>query len=231
MVMMRKPLGAWTLCCDCREVNKHVVIPQQPSARTDDILASFKGKRHFSAMDMCHGFYQIEIEEEDRPKTSFVTPDCQRQYRCLPFGFASSPAIFQRMVDMLLGCMKWVLAIGYIDDIIVYSDTWADHLPHLRQLFEALRKAKLKLHPGKCAIGAQEVKYLGHLVTRQGIRACSSKVEAIVEIPRPTCANKNGAGGPQRFTGKCQYYRKFIPNFSQVAAPLFKAQSARRDFV
>ena len=92
-------------------------------------------------MDMCHGFYQIEIEEKDRPKTSFVTPRCQRQYRRLPFGFASSPAIFQRMVDMLLGGMKWVFAIGYIDDIIVYSDTWADHGSPLRQLFEALRRA------------------------------------------------------------------------------------------
>ena len=75
----------------------HVVIPQQPLPRTDDILASFKGKRYFSAGDICHGFYQIEIEEEDRPNTSFVTLDCQCQYRRLPFGFASSPAIFQRM--------------------------------------------------------------------------------------------------------------------------------------
>ena len=198
---------------------------QQPFPRTDDILASFKGKSYFSVMDMCHGFYQIEIVEEDRPKTSFGTPDCQRQYRRLPLGFASSPASFQRMVDMLLGGMKWVFAVGYIDDIIVYSDTWVDHLSHLRQLFVALRKANLELHPGKCAFGAQEVKYLGHLVTRTGIRACPSKLKAIVEMPRPVCAKDM-----QRFVGKCQYYRKFIPNFSQVAAPLFKAQITRRAF-
>ena len=201
------------------------MIPQQPLPRTDDVLASFKGRRHFSVMDMCHGLHQIEIEE-DRPKTSFVTPDCQRQYPRLPFGFASSPAIFQRMVDMLLGGMKWVFAIGYIDGIIVYSGTWVEHLSHLRQVFEALRKAKLDLHPGQCAFGAQEVKYFGHLVTRDGIRACSSKVRAIVEMPKPTSAKE-----VKRFMGKCQYYRKFIPNFSQVAAPLFKAQAARCDFV
>ena len=108
VLMVKKSSGAWRLCCDYREVNKHVVIPQQPLPRTDDILPSSKGKRYFSVMDMCHGFYQIEIEEEDRFKTGVVTPDCQRQYRRLPFGFASSPAIFQRMVDMLLGGMKWV---------------------------------------------------------------------------------------------------------------------------
>ena len=174
---------------------------------------------------MCHGFNQIEVEEDDRPKTSFLTPDCQRQYRRLPFGFASSPAIHQRMVDMLLDGMKWVFASGYIDDIIVYSDTCAGHLAHLRQLFEALRKASLKLHPGKCAFGAQEVKYLGHVVTRNGIRACPSKIKAIVEMQKPASAKE-----VQRFIGKCQCYRKFIPNFSQIAAPLFKAQTARRDF-
>ena len=102
MVMVKKASGAWKLCCDYREVNKHVVRSQQPMPRTDDILASFKGKRYFSVMDMCHGFYQIEIEEEDRPETSFVTPDCQRQYRRLSFGCASSPAIFRRMVGVLL---------------------------------------------------------------------------------------------------------------------------------
>ena len=121
--------------------------------------------------------------------------------------------------------MKWVFAIGYIDDI-VYSDTWVDHLAHLRRPCEALRKAMLELHPGKCAFGAQEVKYLGHLVTRDGIRACPSKIKAIAEMPRSASAKE-----VQRFIGKCQYYRKLIPNFSQAAAPLFKTQNARRYFV
>ena len=122
--------------------------------------------------------------------------------------------------------VEWVFAIGYIDDIIVYSGTCVDHLVHLRRLFEAQRKANLELHPRKCASGAQEVKYLGHAVTRGGILACPSKIKAIVEMLKPASAKE-----AQRFTRKCQYYRKFIPNFSQVVAPLFKAQTARRDFV
>ena len=126
---------------------------------------------------------------------------------------------------MLLGGIKRVFAIGYIDDSIMYSDTWADHLPHLRWLFEALRKAKLERHPGKCAFRAQEVKYLGHMMTRDGIRACPNRIKAIVEMPKPASAKE-----VQLFISKCQYYRKFIPNFSQVAAPLFKAQTARGEF-
>ena len=129
------------------------------------------------------------------------------------------------MVDMLLGGVKWVFGVGYIDDIIVYSSAWVDHLAHLRRFFEALRKANLELHRGKCAFGAQKVMYLGHLMMRDGFRSCPSKAKAIVEMPRPASAKEL-----QRFIGKCQYFQKFIPNFSQVAAPLFKAQTARRDF-
>ncbi|KAL8441041.1 hypothetical protein Emag_007502 [Eimeria magna] len=106
IVMVRKASGAWRLCCDYRASNKHVRIPQQPLPRTDDILASLNDKKYFTVVDMCKGFYQIEIVEEDRPTSGFVTPDCQRQYRRPPFGFASNPAIFQRMVDLLLGGMK-----------------------------------------------------------------------------------------------------------------------------
>ncbi|KAL8441664.1 hypothetical protein Emed_007526 [Eimeria media] len=225
IVMVKKASGAWRLCCDYREINKFVKIPQQPSPRTDDILASFKGKQYFSVMDMCSGFYQIEIEEADTPKTAFVTPDCQRQYRRLPFGFASSPAIFQRMVDMLIGDMKWVSAIAYIDDVIIYSDTWFEHVKHLTQLFEKLRSANLQLHPGKCCFGAAEVKYLGHVVSRAGLRACPSKVRAIAEMPAPKSAR-----GILRFLGKCQYYRKFIPNFSAPASPLYKMSTKKQRF-
>lgn len=126
---------------------------------------------------------------------------------------------------MLLGGTKWVFAIGYIDDIIVYSDTWVDHLAHLRQVFEALRKANLERHPGQCAFGAQEVNYLGRVVTRDGIWACPSTIKAMASMLKPASAKDM-----QRFTGKCQYYRKFIPKFSQIVAPLFKAQATRRNF-
>ena len=116
--------------------------------------------------------------------------------------------------------------MGYIQDIMVYSDTWGPHLAHLWWLFEALRKANLDLHPEKCASRAQKVKYLGHVVTLDGIRACPSKIKAIVEMLRPASAKE-----VQRIIGNCQYYWKFITDLSQVAAPLFKTQTARRDFV
>ncbi|KAL8424925.1 hypothetical protein Efla_006688 [Eimeria flavescens] len=195
IVMVCKASGAWRPCCDYREIKKYVNIPEQPLPRTDDRLAFFQGKRYFSVLDMCSAFYQIEIEEQDRSKTSFVTPDCQRQYKRITFGFASSPASFQH------------------------------HQSQLRQLFEALRGASLQLHPAKCCFGAASVEYLGHIVSRDGIRACPSKIQAIVDMVVP--ANVKAV---QRFLGKCQYHRKFIPNFSSVAAPLSQATTVKDAF-
>ncbi|KAL8455872.1 hypothetical protein Emag_000298 [Eimeria magna] len=115
--------------------------------------------------------------------------------------------------------------VGYIDDIIVYSDTWDAHRAHLRQLFQALRAANLQLHPGKRSFGAAAVRYLGHVVSREGINPCPSKVQAILEMLVPIAAK-----AVQRFLSKCQYYRKFIPNFSITAAPLFHAATRQKNF-
>ncbi|KAL8440727.1 hypothetical protein Emag_007782 [Eimeria magna] len=194
IVTVRKASGAWRLCCDYRAINEHVRIPQQPLPRTDDILASFNGKKYFSVIDMCKGFYQIEIAEEDCPKT------------------ASSPPTASDMVV-------------YIDDIIVYSDTWDAPRAHLRQLFQALRAANLQLHPGKGFFGAVAVRCLGHIVSRDGIKPCPSKVQAILEMPVPKTAK-----AVQRFLGKCQYYRTFIPSSSITATPLFQAATRQKNF-
>ncbi|KAL8441464.1 hypothetical protein Emag_007145 [Eimeria magna] len=200
IVMVPKASGAWRLCCEYRAINKRVRIPQQPLPRTDDILAS--------------------CNEEDRPKTSFLTPDRQGQYRCLPFGFASNLAVSQRMVELFLGGMKWVSAAGYIQDIILYSDTCDAHRAHLRQLFQASRNANLQ---GKCSFGVAAVRYLGHIVSRDGIKPCPSKVQAILEMPVPKTAK-----AVQRFLGKCQYYRK-SSKLSITAAPSFQAATRQKD--
>ncbi|KAL8424621.1 hypothetical protein Efla_006022 [Eimeria flavescens] len=141
----------------------------------------------------------VEIEEQDRPKTNFISPDCQRQCKRLRFGFAPSPAIFQRMVDMLLGGVKWVFAVGYTDDVIVDSDS--------------------------CCFGTASVKYLGHIVSRDGIHACPSKIQAVVDVPVPASAK-----AVQRFFEKCRSHRKFTPNFSTVAAPLFQDTTVKHGF-
>ena len=135
------------------------------------------------------------------PKATAASPDSAATSQACNSPLAPRRQLFYEPVEPLQviheginastsGGMKWGFAIGYIDDIMVYSDTWVDQLAHLRRIFEALRKANLEPHPGRCAFGAQKAKYLGHLVTRDGIRACPSKIKAIVEMLRPASAKE-----------------------------------------
>ena len=106
---------------------------KKPTPRIGDILVAFNGKQNFSVMDICSGFHQTDMEPEDRPKTSLVTLDCQKQYKGMPFAFASPPAIFQKIINLLLREMKWICATGCIHDIIAFCDTWDQHLQHPRR--------------------------------------------------------------------------------------------------
>lgn len=217
IVMVKKKNGTWRMCCDWRELNKSIIVPKHPLPRIDDALAAFEGKKFFTVVDMTCGFNQIEIAEADRPKTGFVTPDCARQYTRMPFGLANAPATFQRMVDILLSGMKWVNAIGYLDDIIIFSANFEQHLIDLRMLFRALRNAPLQLNPEKCDFASNKVSYLGHIISEDGIHANPKATQAIDQFPTPTCWKEAA-----RFLGMTNYYRKFIPNASIICAPLHK---------
>ena len=214
--IVKKKDGSPRLCVDFREVNKYLSVPKYPLPRIDDVLQSFEGKKFFSVLDLTSGFWQIPIRKEDRHKTAFVTSEGLFEWNRLPFGLASSPAYFQRLMDLVIQGMKWTCAIAYIDDIIIFSETLAAHLQDLRQLFTALKAANLKLSPKKCVLGTAKVHYLGHVVSREGVQPDPSKIKAVKEYPQP----KNVAE-LRRFLGLAQYYHRFIRNFSHVAAPLF----------
>ncbi|KAL8428186.1 hypothetical protein ACSSS7_007349 [Eimeria intestinalis] len=127
--------------------------------------------------------------------------------------------------DQLAPGMKWISAVGYVEGIIVYSDTWGDRRQHLKALLEGLRDVNLQHHPGKCCFRASSVPYLRHIHSRKGIQACPSKFRAILELPTPTCVKDI-----QRFLDKCQYYRRYVTNFFAIAAPLHQATCKQRDF-
>lgn len=216
ITIVRKKDGSPRFCVDFREVNKTLSVPSYPLPRIDDVLQCFEGKKFFSVLDLVSGFWQIPIRKEDRHKTAFVTSDGLFEWNRLPFGLASSPAYFQKLMDLVIAGMKWTCAIAYIDDIIIYSDTLEHHMADLRRLFVALRAANLKLKPQKCILGAAEVHYLGHIVSRNGISPNPDKTRAIDEFPVPRNVTEL-----RRFLGLAQYYRRFIRDFSQLAFPLF----------
>ncbi|GFW84626.1 retrovirus-related Pol polyprotein from transposon 17.6 [Trichonephila clavipes] len=136
----------------------------------------------FSSMDLRSGYWQIEIDEADREKTAFITPEGLYEFKVMPFGLCNAPATFERMMDNLLRHFKWTMCLCYLDDIIVFSETFEDHLIRLRLVLKCLQEAGLKLNSKKCLFAAQEVKILGNLVSSNGVRPDPDKIRAVSVI-------------------------------------------------
>ncbi|GFU81145.1 retrovirus-related Pol polyprotein from transposon 297 [Trichonephila clavipes] len=186
-----------------------------PLPRIDDTLDCLKGAKFFSSMDLRSGYWQIEIDEADREKTAFITPEGLYEFKVMPFGLCNAPATFERMMDNLLRNFKWTMCLCYLDDIIVFSETFEDHLIRLRLVLKCLQEAGLKLNSKKCLFAAQEVKILGHLVSSNGVRPDPDKIKAVRNFPTP----KN-IHDIRSFLGLCSYFIRFIKGFCYLAEPL-----------
>ena len=171
------------------------------------------------------GYWQVEVKEEDRDKTAFTTARGQFRFKVLPFGLCNAPSTFQRIMDQTLRGLLHKNCLVYLDDIIIYSETFEGHLVHLRQVFERLRKANLKLKPGKCYIGRRQVKYLGHVVSEAGVKPDPENVNKVLQFIEPT--DKKSL---KSFLGMIGYYRKFVPGYSQLAHPLIKLTHEKQSF-
>ncbi len=167
----------------------------------------------------------MELEEKDRGKTAFCTPDGLFEFKVMPFGLCNAPATFQRLMDMVLTGLKWANCLVYLDDIIVVGRTFTQHLQNLISVFEQLRAAGLKLQPKKCRICTQKVEFLGHIVSPDGISTDPKKVAQVAEWPIP--ANKKEV---QQFLGLVNYYRRFIADFSKIAKPLHRLTEKTSEF-
>ncbi|GBN48124.1 Transposon Ty3-I Gag-Pol polyprotein, partial [Araneus ventricosus] len=215
VVLVRKKDGSWRFCVDYRKLNTITTKDVYPLPRIDDTLDSLKGAQFFSSMDLRSGYWQIEVDEADREKTAFVTPEGLYEFKVMPFGLCNAPATFERMMDNLLRHLKWTMCLCYLDDIIVFSETFKDHISRLRTVLKCIQEAGLVLNPKKCLFAAREVKILGHLVSRNGVRPDPDKVRAVRNFPTP----KN-VRDIRSFLGLCSYFQRFIKGFCYLAEPL-----------
>lgn len=149
-------------------------------------------------MDLKSGYWQIEVDERDREKTAFVTPDGLYEFKVLPFGLCSAPATFQRMMDTVLSGLKWQTCLVYLDDVIVFSRTFQQHLDRLSSVLQAIRSAAHTLKPEKCHFGYEELLFLGHVVSQAGVRPDPAKLDAVSKFRTPT--DKKSI---RRFLGLC----------------------------
>ena len=204
------------LCIDFREINKLVVPESQPFPRIEDIVVKAVNCRWFSTFDINSAFWSIPLKEEDREKTAFVTQNGHWQWRCLPFGLKTSPAIFQRILSNTIRKNRLSdFCANYIDDILVFSKTYDDHVKHVQLLMEALRDAGYKLKLSKCELAKDKVKYLGHIIEGNGVKPEKDNLKAIRDFERPK--NKKNV---RQVLGKINFYYKYIENASNQLEPL-----------
>ncbi len=214
LVIVPKKDGSLRVCVDFRKLNAQSRFDAYPMPRIDDLLERIGQARYITTLDLCKGYWQVPLDPNSKPYTAFRTPVGLFQFTVLPFGLHGAPATFQRLMDQVLqGCEGWSAA--YLDDVVIYSNTWADHLEHLRQTLEKIQAAGLSLNVAKCEWARQETGYLGYHLGNGELRPQICKVEAIQCSPRPRTKKE-----VRSFLGLVGWYRRFVPDFANIATPL-----------
>ena len=189
VVMVRKRDGTHRFCVDYRELNSVTKADTFPLPRIDDLLDQLGAARYFSTLDLASGYWQIRMHPNSIEKTAFVTPQGLHEFRVMPFGLTNAPGVFQRLMERVLAGLNPEdgpdFVVVYIDDVLVFSCTLDDHLEHLCCVIQRIHDAGLKLKPSKCRFIRDEVEYLGHLITPQGLKTNSRLTAAITELPQP----------------------------------------------
>ncbi|PIK37872.1 hypothetical protein BSL78_25295 [Apostichopus japonicus] len=185
VVLVRKTDGTLRLCVDYRKLNGKTRKDAYPLPRIQESLDALTNAKWFSTIDLISGYHQVEMAEEDAQKTAFITPFGLYQYVRMPFGLCNALGTFQRLMQACLGDQYFQSLLCYLDDILVYSSTFEDHLERLNLVFQRLRQHGLKIKPSKCEFFRPEVRYLGHRVTREGVMPQQDKIEAVKTWPVP----------------------------------------------
>ena len=219
IVIVPKPDGTLRFCNDFRKLNEVSRFDSYPMPRTDEMIERLGPARYISTLDLTKGYWQVPLTDRAKAKTAFSTPQGLFQYTMMPFGLHGAPATFQRLMDRVLR-PHHAYSSAYIDDVIIFSETWDVHLRHLEAVLGALRQAGLTANAKKCQLGLTETSYLGHTIGRGCVKPQKKKLDRIRDWPRPATRKQ-----VKSFLGLLAYYQKFVNNFSSIAAPLYEMTS------
>ena len=213
--LVSKKDGKKRLVVDYRALNKVTVTDSYPLPSSKMMLNCLTGAKWFSLLDCCRGFNQIAVQPDSIPKTAFVTHDGLFECPFMPMGIKNGPATYQRVIDCVLGGLKWNCCIVYMDDILIYSESFDQHVNHVKQVLTRLSESGLTLKPSKCFFFMRGVSFLGYFIDSEGVHMQPEKVEAIVNFPDPTNLTE-----ARSFKGLAGFYSHFIPKFSEIVKPI-----------
>ncbi|KAL0560627.1 hypothetical protein IC582_001036 [Cucumis melo] len=203
------------LCIDYRELNKVTVKNRYPLPRIDDLFDQLQGATVFSKIDLLSGYDQLRIRDSDIPKTAFCFRYGHYEFIMMSFGLTNAHAVFMDLMNNVFKDFLDMFVIVFIDDILIYSKTEAEHEEHLRQVLETLRANKLYAKFSKCEFWLKKVTFLGHVVSSEGVSVDPTKIESVTTWPRPSTVSE-----VRSFLGLAGYYRRFVKDFSRIAIPL-----------
>ena len=200
---------------DYRKLNQITKKVAYPLPRTEDTFDYLQESTYFTKLDAAAGYRQIPLDDEAKSKSAIVTPGGQFQWLVMPFGLCNAPATFQKMMDCVLAGLKWQSCLVYLDDILIFSKSWREHLEYITQVFQIIKEAGISLKLSKCEFGSNSTKFLGHMVEKGNILPDPVNIKAIEDFSKP-----NSLTSVRSFLGMAGHYRRFIPNFADRSLAL-----------
>jgi predicted aspartyl protease len=214
------------LVVDYRRLNEKVIVENFPMPTIESCFQHLQDARYFTLLDLNSAFHQVPLDEPSRRKTAFSSPRGQYEFNYLPFGLSVSSSVFCRLVDTILGDIKYKYVFPYVDDLCIYSNTIEEHWAHVREVLLRLREAKLTINPLKISIAQKSVKFLGFIISDKGLSTDPQKVADILKIKAP-----RNVAALSRYMGMVGFYSRFIPNFSTISSPLNRLRRKSVEFV
>eukprot|EP00253_Pinus_taeda_P010363 PITA_10363 len=225
VLFVKKKDNTLRMCIDYRQLNKLTIKNKYPLPRIDELFDQVKGATVFSKIDLRSGYHQIRIKDEDIAKTAFRTRYGHYEFVVLPFGLTNAPATFMCLMNGIFHPYLDQFVLIFIDDILIYSRNIEEHCEHLRIVLQTLRKHQLYAKFSKCDFFKEEIQYLGHVISKEGIAVDPEKIKAILDWPTP-----KDVTDVRSFMGLAGYYRRFVAGFSKVAFPITSLQKKGKLF-